>query len=259
MKKVVSLFSGGIDSTATTYRLADEGYEVYPVYYYGVSSYSYLEVRQMYRIWVEMNEKYLNVMPIRIVNIKIPPNKRDRRNRIFLDLTVPYAKEIGCNTVAIGEYKGGGEETWVCYWMPFPMEDADTEKLKEYIKKLDSSFNLITLDDFGPCLYKSDRINIGKPVLGDTYFLTTCCQSPAELNCGNCYKDVERHVGFLKSYGYDKTPYVNDPKLSRWFPQYCVQMNYFEGLLQTENWWIEKERVLELVENQYEQKLKNGS
>lgn len=230
---VIVLASSGLDSMGVMYQLAKQGKHVIPMYIpWKLGGFPAREINRLMKIYNAMKEQYPNV-EIPIIHERIKLKDKTRRNREFIELVYDEYKDSGITKLGMGEYKGGGPATWVFFWS-VSNEDAATEDLNKFLGELtDDKWELITLDNFGIATLKFNRAKICYDVIGDNIYNTTACQVYFKLDCGQCYKCAERHLALMMVTGKDLTKYKHDPEESKWTLQYCVQMNYWDGVLRS--------------------------
>lgn len=228
-KKIVVSWSGGIDSTALVANLANAGYEIhayrlggiYPLLFEGRELDA---IRNLMKIpIIKEHVKFFNQEDGRWLWYFSGDRKEiPKRNHRILDRMVIWADVYGTQNIGMGEYIGA--DSWVVT-DHVDMGECDTRSLTAYLySEYGLKYRLFTLDNFGDARFKSKRINIGKNIIDDAMFLTTNCLENTELHCGKCYKCVERHVGMMKSFGYDNTEYACNPNLSPYYEKYIRQM-----------------------------------
>lgn len=236
LKQVVAAWSGGIDSSAVIAQLLRRGYEVL-----AVTSDLYLKHKPYY---CEREAKARDTLlpALRIIGkqfggsiktevleskalwafsadgIEIP-----MRNRRWIDLLmVKYLQPRGLMNLALGEYTG--IDSWLVR-DHVPGFDCDHRALSAYIlHEYGIRYRLISLQDFGESRYKSDRLRIGYEALGPAMTVTTNCMRDQELDCGTCYKCIERAAAFEVCGFDDETKYVSDPRKQPEYRDYLQQM-----------------------------------
>lgn len=233
-KKVICTWSGGIDSTAVLANLLKRGYHVKAV---TLNFYDSLFIRR------EKEARDLLVPTldtIAIVNggrLEIIEREADwiwafsndhieipRRNKHIMDhIIVRDMMPNNIYNLAMGEYVGA--DSWLVQ-DHVGASDADHRALEAYLYlEYGIKYRLISLRDFGESRFKSDRLKIGWDVIGDAMNLTTNCLRNSAVDCGLCYKCVERHAAFAILGKKDKTFYVKaDPSEHHSFHKYIEQM-----------------------------------
>jgi hypothetical protein len=231
-KEIVMTWSGGIDSTALLALLLRDGWDVHAL---TLNFYDHVFLSRETRARAQLFPVLFKIKEFTQVEtrgdflwqfspdgIEIP-----RRNRLIIDhLIESYCRPKGIYYLGLGEYIGA--DSWVVK-DHVGGADADARALTSYIyQEYGLDFRLMTLADFGESRFKSDRIALGKSVIGDMMFKTTNCLNNVSIHCGECYKCVERHVGFEKVFGYDPTLYTKHPKQDDRYGSYRVQMGVRE-------------------------------
>jgi len=253
LKKAIVLFSGGLDSLAVLTWLARCNQTLglikpQPIYVrWKGEGYCVREVRTVMNLWNKCTKEGFDIPKPLIFSDRKYMMTRDmlpKRNQYMIDWTL---ERFPGADIGMGEYKGGGPETWVNWWS-VSTKDSNTEELQNYIHGKDPQCKLWTLDDIGNATIKCDRVKLCHDQVGDLIYETNSCfyydrgtikgrSIPYKLHCGQCYLCVERNVAMLSALGEDKTTYDKDPRESPLFPEYCVQMRYMPGLI-----WVFKNR-----------------
>lgn len=145
------------------------------------------------------------------------------RNKRMIDfLAEKYCRAQGIRNIGMGEYIGC--DTWVVQ-DHVPVLDCDARSLASYVfSQYGLKWRLWTLSDFAECRYKDKRLKIGYDILGDAMSLTTNCLKDQPIQCGQCYKCVERGAAFESLGVPDNTPYIQHPKENPEFEVYMKQM-----------------------------------
>lgn len=241
LKKVVVSWSGGVDSTAVLACLIDAGYECLAVSntLYDKRTPRYAERERMARSLLRpaLIQKAVN-NGVRVqfdeidgeciwefalrdeagnVTMAIP-----QRNKRILDLLMArYVMPRGWMNIAMGEYVG--VDTWVVR-DHVPPNDCDHRALSAYLySEYGIGYRFVSLADFGESRYKSDRVALGAKHIDMS--LTTNCMADSALDCGACYKCVERAAAFDVAKLEDRTRYVRDPRMNLSYPVYVQQMH----------------------------------
>jgi len=204
-KKVVVVFSGGMDSTTLLYEKVDSGCEVYPIsFFYGQKHTKELEMAELTCDKLNLLPRLVDVLGLRTVapsaltreEIEVPEgNYSDlsmkqtvvpNRNMVFLAFATAYAISIGAESVAFGAHAGDHAIYPDCR--------------SEFVQAMDKAMSLcdyskITLD--APFIYltKTDILRIGVD-LGVDYSLTWSCYKGNNLACGKCGTCNERLEAF---------------------------------------------------------------
>jgi 7-cyano-7-deazaguanine synthase len=226
--KVVSLLSGGLDSTTLLAKLVDEKHEVYPVNIdYGQRH--VIERAAAIRIAERMTEAPLLLVnldealkPIlfrsnsALVNPDIPvpdghytdesmaitvvPN----RNMMLLSIATAYAVSIGAQEVAYAPHAGDHARYPDCrpsfvHAMESAIGLCDESPIRLYTPFLN--------------LTKTDIVRYGT-LIGAPLELTYSCYKGGANHCGRCGTCVERSLAFIEAGVKDPTFY-EDPEFAR--------------------------------------------
>ena len=222
LKKVILIFSGGLDSVCTAAYLHSK-YELYGITFsYGQKAKQEIKIAKHFA-------KILNLRDHKIVNIEFMkelyaktnaltnskidiPEKFDYtivvpiRNAVFLSIASAWAFAIGATLVAYGAHKGDKK---------YP------DCRPEFSRKIEKAFNSGEIDGIRLALRKkitvwspytigfskSDLLKIGYKRLGDKIFDTWSCYSNTKIHCGRCESCNNRKSAFAKAMIKDKTIY----------------------------------------------------
>jgi hypothetical protein len=145
------------------------------------------------------------------------------RNKRMMDFLIEkYCRAQGIRNIGMGEYIGC--DTWLVQ-DHVPMLDCDARSLASYLyTQYGVNWRLWTMTDFAECRYKDKRLKIGYDLLGDEMRLTTQCLKDQLIQCGVCYKCVERGAAFEALGVPDNTEYEVHPKEHPEFGSYLKQM-----------------------------------
>jgi 7-cyano-7-deazaguanine synthase in queuosine biosynthesis len=227
-KQIVCTWSGGIDSTALIANLLNNGYEVFAyrlkIYQDKFEKRELNAIEKLLPIFKKLGKIHFKILDGSFLwnfspdKIEIP-----RRNKLIIDNMVEtICKPNKIYNLGLGEYIGA--DTWVVK-DHVSGADADARSLTAYIyNEYGLAIRLFTLADFGESRFKDDRIRLGTNIIKEDMFLTTNCLNNNLKHCGNCYKCIERHVGFLNILGNDKTKYLNNPEQNEKYNKYKEQM-----------------------------------
>ncbi len=112
VRKVVVLFSGGVESTCLLYLYLKEGWLTYPLYIRSGYPWEVLELENAKDLWRYTKEKFKNLMALRVVFYANPEKVKNRdhrkdlfmplRNLNLITLACNYALLKGIDHVAIG-------------------------------------------------------------------------------------------------------------------------------------------------------------
>jgi 7-cyano-7-deazaguanine synthase len=223
MKKVVIVFSGGVDSVCVVSYLKLK-YELYGI------TFSYGQKAEKEIIAAKKFAKNLGLKQHKIVDISFMkelygnsnvltstkrkiPRKFDYsivvpiRNAVFLSVASAWAFTLNASFVAYGAHTGDRH---------YP----DCRPI--FAKKLESAFNQGEIDGinsglrknikiwspYREGLSKSDLLKIGFKNMGDFIFKTWSCYSNKKYHCGICESCNNRKRGFEKAGIVDKTKYL---------------------------------------------------
>lgn len=239
LKQVIVSWSGGIDSTAVLACLLARGWDAL-----AVSNDLYDEWTPMYAMRERSARERLKgplldlatsggsslefdharASFLRAFSLKdsmaIP-----QRNKRFIDLLMArYLIPLRIPNLAMGEYIG--VDTWVVR-DHVPPNDCDDRALSAYLfSEYGLEYRFISLADFGESRYKSDRLKLGSDHLPMS--LTTNCMADSLIDCGACYKCVERAAAFEHASIIDGTSYLVDPRRHPAFQTYLNQMEGYQ-------------------------------
>jgi len=234
LKTVVASWSGGIDSTAVVAHLLIRGYSVktFSLNFYNEAMMAREKMARERLLpylqnlgpivhaeaSIEMSEFLWSFSPD---GVEIP-----RRNKHIMDwMITKKMMPKGIYNLAMGEYVGA--DTWVVR-DHVSERDADARHLEAYLlHEYGSDYQLFTLRDFGPCRFKSERLQLGLDALGSDFILTTNCMDQMQVrdHCGVCYKCIERAAAFSSINVPDGTRYIKDPRKHPYYGFYMKQMN----------------------------------
>ena len=223
MKKAVIVFSGGVDSVCAVSFLKSK-YELYGI------TFSYGQKASMEIAAAKSFAKKLGLKQHKIIDIgfmkelygdsnvltspkrKIPSKFEYSivvpiRNAVFLSVASAWAFTLNASVVAYGAHTGDRH---------YP------DCRPSFAKKLESAFNLGEIDGinselrkkikiwspYREGLSKSDLLEKGVKILGDSIFKTWSCYSNKQYHCGICESCNNRKIAFHKAGILDKTRYV---------------------------------------------------
>lgn len=237
LKRVVASWSGGIDSTAVIACLLAQGYDVTAVtvdiYDDWTPQYAQREARAREYLlpvleWIaethggRLEVEHIDGRFMREFAIGDSMAIPQRNKRIIDVLMSRYCIPKGIMNLAMGEYIG--VDTWVVT-NHVPPTDCDHRALSAYVyHEYGLNYRFMSLADFGESRYKSDRLALGAQHIGDSMSHTTNCMADVEVDCGVCYKCIERAAAFSMAGLEDNTVYASDPKDQPAIDTYLRQM-----------------------------------
>lgn len=242
-KTVAVTWSGGVDSTAIVGNLLNAGYDVVPVsMLMGSNTFMQNERRARDRLSYYFAKVYPDQWR--------PPHEIDakwltmfsadggkeilRRNKHILDYVmmnfvipndwyyVATGSHLGAYPAAVDHLPGG---------------DVDSREMIAYLlQEYGIGYQLLTLLDFGPSRYKTDRIQqmLNNVPIEVARYAYNCLETVVpNVHCGRCYKCVERHAAFMEVAGEDLTEYESDPRKSVMYGGY---LQHFAGISPQFSW-----------------------
>ena len=229
MKKVVILFSGGLDSTTVLASLITQNWDCYPISFsYGQRHSIELEACKKIAASFKVKEHKIIQLPndmfgnsaLTRADLDVPTYSVDNanaipityvpaRNTIFLSIALGYAESIGARDIYLGVSSIDYSQYPDCR--------------PEYIDAFEKLANLATKDGVegrairihAPLLYlsKAETIQMGAQN-GVDYAMTVSCYQADPITghaCGACDSCAYRKKGFLEANVSDPTPYVISP------------------------------------------------
>ena len=221
-KKIVVVFSGGIDSVCTCLLLKSK-YDIYGI------SFSYGQRANQEIKFAKFFAKQIGLKEHKVVDISFMKNLYGKtnvltdstrkipkkfeysivvpiRNGVFLSIASAWAFTLNASLVAYGAHKGDKH---------YP------DCRPEFSKKIEDAFNQGEIDGinmgkrnrlkiwtpYNEGLSKVDLIKKGYKKMGDLIFETWSCYSNRRIHCGICESCNNRKKAFLKAGIQDMTRY----------------------------------------------------
>ncbi|MDW8032620.1 MAG: 7-cyano-7-deazaguanine synthase [Aquificaceae bacterium] len=191
-RKVVVLFSGGVESTCLLYYYLMQGWLTYPLYVKAGYPWERLELEKAKRLWLFVKDTYRGLMPMRVSTLVNPerPEKRGHERELYIPIrnlslvttASLYAIRKGIECIALGSLG----------MYPFPDNNA------EYMQSLEK---LAGLKVFAPFMGMHKREVIEKFLGVVPFERTLSCINPKRRGrrievCGRCPKCEERREAF---------------------------------------------------------------
>ncbi len=206
MKKVLVLFSAGVESSCLLVHYLKEGFLVYPVYVRAGLPWEEVEREYALRFWTAVKRKHKNLMPIRTIFVKgsetlrgipveDPQIEIPLRNMSLLVQASLLAHSKRVARIAVGSLG----------IYPFPDNNREYfEGLQDLISRGLRREVRIETPFMGMEKWEVIR-KFGGTV---PFSLTFSCASPSGyMHCGICVKCRERREGFKRAGVKDPTPY----------------------------------------------------
>jgi 7-cyano-7-deazaguanine synthase len=224
MKKAVVVFSGGVDSVCSVAFLKKK-YDLYGItFVYGQKASMEISAAKFFakKLGLKqhkivdigfMKELYGDSNVLTSTKRKIPKKFEYSivvpiRNAVFLSIATAWAFTINASMVVYGAHTGDKN---------YP------DCRPKFAKKIESAFNLGEIDGIESKLRnsvqvwspfiegysKSELLEKGQKILGDTIFKTWSCYANKKLHCGECESCQNRKNAFLNAKILDKTKYLN--------------------------------------------------
>ena len=202
MKKLITLFSGGIDSTTLLYFLKSEGYKITTfTANFGQTAQKDLEyaaviVKRLNIPWIQVAFQTETGIPkpVEDYKLKFTPN----RNATLLSMAAGFAKTLKYDGIAYGAHHTDFDQFPDC-------RPEFVDKFRELTKCAldDPRFQIVT-----PFIYmeKSEIIKVGSK-LGVPFELTRSCYENEDIHCGICRACITRKRAFIKAGIEDPTVY----------------------------------------------------
>ena len=208
-QKVALGFSGGPDAAALAYRLKHLGAEVVPVYV------NYRQVPRGGKTAKDLRSAIPCAQSLGIptpLELRVPLGQRPKsqRNRFFVKVLASVAQKEGGHIVALGTVKKDASTN-----EPLgraTINDLNPDILSRYGEK--HSVQVLSWESCG-VREKAEEFAGISPEAREFLFQTTSCQMWWRLECGNCHSCKERHAAFLHAFGFDRTLYRPNSKITR--------------------------------------------
>lgn len=215
-KRVVAIYSGGMDSFTLLHRLLREGYEVHALSFnYGQRHSKELQFARRVCAELNLSHKEVDITAINQLlqgssltdNIEVPEGHYEaenmkstvvpNRNMIMLSLAIGYAVSIKADAVYYGAH--GGDHAIYPDCRPLFVE-----KMNEVSQV--ANYEPVAVE--APYLY-ADKIQILREGLemGLDYSKTWTCYNGRERACGKCGSCIERLEAFSVNGAVDPLPY----------------------------------------------------
>jgi 7-cyano-7-deazaguanine synthase len=224
--KVVSLLSGGLDSTTVTAYAISKHLEVYPLtFWYGQRHKKELKsakkVTDFYNLPLKIIRLDLQAIggsaltsdlpvpehsSIKDLSANIPITYVPARNTIFLSYALGFAEVLGAKKIFIGanaiDYSG--------YPDCRPEYFKEFNKLANLATKAGVEGTKIKIEAPLLNMNKAEIVKLGTE-LKVPYHLTWSCYEGKKKACGKCDSCLLRLKGFMESENYDPLDYENYP------------------------------------------------
>ncbi|GLS92000.1 7-cyano-7-deazaguanine synthase [Psychromonas marina] len=216
-KKVVVIYSGGMDSYTVLHKAIEEGLTPYALTFdYGQRHIKEIDVARSVCAELDIHHKVIDISAINqliggssltdsSIDVALGHYKNENmkstvvpnRNMILLSLAIGYAVSIGAEQVYYGAHSGDHEIYPDC-------RPIFVEKMNEVA----AVANYESTEIYSPYL-NSDKIGILKDGIrmGLDYGKTWTCYNGREKACGECGSCVERLEAFEKNGITDPVPY----------------------------------------------------
>lgn len=211
--EIVSICSGGLDSTVLYYYLVSQGHKVVPLNFFYGSKHNERErqaAREIFEDLLEINIDLSFLSSSSLINKdkQIPAGHYEDasmkstvvpfRNGIMLSYAVAIAEDRGMNAVAIGNHKGDHSVYPDCR-----PDFIDSFSWATHY----GTYNEIDLLAPFTTAKKQELVTLGVSLCVPLE-LTWSCYEGCEIHCGKCGTCTERREAFKNAGEEDKTNYV---------------------------------------------------
>lgn len=191
-RKILVLFSGGVESTCLLYKYLKEGWLVYPLYVRAGYGWEVYEMEKVRDLWYFTKKNYKKLMPLRVLSLPNPERVKDRehsqdlfiplRNLSIITCAGNYAYLRGIRHIAIGSLG------------IYPFYDNNPQ----YMQTLQ---RLMRMEIHTPFMGMEKHEVIKRFSKGVPLERTFSCINPRKvkdkiLACGRCQKCKEREEAF---------------------------------------------------------------
>lgn len=213
-RKIVVLTSGGMDSSTTMLRLANENYMIFPLLIKYDEKVAFMEEGSARAVISWLQKKGFPIEELKTTEIKSLQNLRKEgkvhtgiesffpfRNLIFATIGALYGFTNNINNLALGLTK--------------PAYPDCTPAFQEKLIAVLSESVGEEISVYSPFIhkYKADIVKYGAS-FGFPYEMTYSCYEGRKDHCGHCDGCKERKMAFLKAKIPDPTPeYESSPSL----------------------------------------------
>ncbi|MEM4576286.1 MAG: 7-cyano-7-deazaguanine synthase [Candidatus Nezhaarchaeales archaeon] len=230
---MVSLVSGGLDSTSYAALWKHRGYDVYPVIFdYGQKGRREVEVAKRLSMIIGFEEPLvLNVSSLKSVwlktqlldeLVKVEENYSPTvvvpiRNVVFITIACAYALSIGADIVAYGAHLNDIATRADTGEPLYPDCHPNVAlALEEIIRIAHFPVGAKKLEVWSPAregFTKTQVLKKGYELLGDLIYETWSCYLSDSIHCGTCESCINRHKAFIEAMVPDKTRYKEHSKI----------------------------------------------
>lgn len=191
-RKVVVLFSGGVESTCLLYNYLMQGWLTYPLYVKAGYPWERLELEKARGLWLFVKGDYRNLMPMRVSTLMNPERPEGRGHE--KDLYIPIRNLSLVTTASLYAIRKGIEGIALGSLGIYPFPDNNAE----YLQSLEK---LIGLKVFAPFMGMHKQEVIRKFLKVVPFERTLSCINPKRIGrkieaCRSCPKCKERVEAF---------------------------------------------------------------